>query len=97
MFRRQAPADGMLFVFPTASRGGFWMKNTLVPLRIVFFDSRGRAVRALRMTPCRDDPCAIYDPGKEYRFALELRARDPRSARTLGPPAALRRLVARAS
>ena len=43
MFRRRAPADGMLFVFPEPTSSGFWMKNTLVPLSIVFFDSRGHA------------------------------------------------------
>jgi uncharacterized protein len=97
MLRRKAPADGMLFVFPNATSGGFWMKNTRVPLRIVFFDTRGRAVRALTMTPCREDPCRIYDPGKQYRFALELRAGDRRPARRLGPPAALARLTQAAS
>jgi uncharacterized membrane protein (UPF0127 family) len=93
MFRRKVPADGMLFVFPTATSGGFWMKNTRVPLRIVFFDSRGRAVRTLLMTPCREDPCPIYDPDKQYRFALELRAKDPRAARRLGPLSELVRLT----
>lgn len=93
MLRRRAPADGMLFVFPQATSGGFWMKNTLVPLKIVFFDSRGRAVRTLAMKPCREDPCRIYDPGKQYRFALELRAKDPRDAKRLGPLAELRRLI----
>jgi uncharacterized membrane protein (UPF0127 family) len=96
MFRKQAPADGMLFVFPHAIAGGFWMKDTLVPLKIVFFDTRGRAVRRFQMTPCREDPCAIYEPHKQYRYALELPATDTRPARTLGPPAALRALVARA-
>ena len=95
MFRKQAPTDGMLFVFPRASFGGFWMKNTLVPLKIVFFDTRGRAVRRFLMTPCRQDPCHIYDPGKQYRYALELPTTDTRPARTLGPAAMLRALVAR--
>jgi uncharacterized membrane protein (UPF0127 family) len=95
MFRKRAPSDGMLFVFPRASFGGFWMKNTLVPLKIVFFDTRGRAVRRFLMTPCRKDPCHIYDPVKQYRYALELPATDARPARALGPPAALRALVAR--
>jgi uncharacterized membrane protein (UPF0127 family) len=97
MFRRRAPADGMLFVFPRASYGGFWMKNTLVPLTIVFFDSAGKRVRKLTMTPCTEDPCRIYNPGKQYRFALELSAGDSRAARRLGPRAALDRLVARSS
>ena len=96
MFRKRAPKDGMLFVFPLVTRGGFWMKNTLVPLKIVFFDTRGRAVRRFQMRPCGKDPCHIYDPGKPYRFALELPATDVRPARTLGRPAALRALVSRA-
>jgi len=95
MFRKRAPKDGMLFVFALPTMGGFWMKNTLVPLRIVFFDTRGRAVRSFVMTPCRKDPCHIYAPGKQYRYALELPATDTRPARTLGPPAALRALISR--
>jgi uncharacterized protein len=97
MRRQRAPRDGMLFVFPEPSSGGFWMKNTLVPLRIVFFDRHGRRVRALRMQPCRRDPCPIYDPGRSYRFALELGTSDRRPAKRLGPAADLRRLVSRAS
>ena len=97
MNRQRAPKDGMLFVFPESTRGGFWMKNTLVPLTIVFFDSAGKRVRKLSMTPCREDPCRIYDPGRWYRFALELGASDTRSALRLGPPAALARLTRNAS
>lgn len=93
MSRRRAPADGMLFVFPADTSGAFWMKNTLVPLRIVFFDARGRRVRELRMTPCREDACRLYEPGRPYRFALELPAADRRPATRLGPLRELRRLV----
>jgi uncharacterized membrane protein (UPF0127 family) len=64
-----------------------------VPLTIVFFDSAGKRVRKLSMTPCRKDPCPIYDPGRPYRFALELRATDSRPATRIGPLAELRRLV----
>jgi uncharacterized membrane protein (UPF0127 family) len=85
MNRRRAPADGMLFVFPSTTTGGFWMKNTLVPLTIVFFDAEGKRVRRLSMTPCRRDPCPIYEPRRRYRFALELPARDTRPALRLGP------------
>ena len=73
------------------------MKNTLVPLTIVFFDRAGKRVRKLSMTPCRKDPCAIYDPGRRYRFALELRASDTRRAAKLGPRSELDRLVSRAA
>ncbi len=93
MGRTRAPRDGMLFVFPESTSGGFWMKNTLVPLTIVFFDSAGKRVRKLSMVPCRKDPCAIYEPGRPYRFALELPATDTRRAATIGPRSALGRLA----
>ncbi len=92
MNRRRAPADGMLFVFRRDTTGGFWMKDTLVPLTIVFFDADGKRVRRLSMKPCRSDPCSIYSPRRRYRFALELRASDTRSAARLGPLGELRRL-----
>jgi uncharacterized protein len=97
MHRLKVPVDGMLFVFPEQTTGGFWMKNTLVPLSIAFFDSRGKRVRRLTMQPCRRDPCPLYSAGRSYRYALELRANDTRPARTLGPLKSLERLVASAS
>ena len=97
MHRKRAPEDGMLFVFPDDTTGGFWMKNTLVPLTIAFFDADGRRVRKLSMTPCRQASCPIYDPRRRYRFALELRASDTRPAAKLGPLTKLRRLGRRAS
>ncbi len=97
MHRQKAPGDGMLFVFTTDTTGGFWMKNTLVPLKIVFFNSKGKRVRTLRMTPCTDEPCKIYAPGRRYRFALELPATDTRPAKQLGPLVKLRRLARNAT
>ena len=63
---------GMIFLFPQPIRGGFWMKNTLIPLSIAFFDGRGRILRIMVMTPCRADPCPTYDPRVAYRGALEV-------------------------
>jgi uncharacterized protein len=80
-------------VFSSDTTGGFWMKNTLVPLTIVFFDAEGKRVRRLSMTPCRRDPCPIYEPRRRYRFALELPASDTRPALRLGPLAKLRQLT----
>jgi uncharacterized membrane protein (UPF0127 family) len=73
MYRRTLPArSGMVFEYAQATRGGFWMKNTLIPLDIAFYDARGRILKTLTMTPCRRDPCRIYDPGVAYRGALEV-------------------------
>ena len=73
MFRRRlAPNTGMAFVWRQNVQGAFWMKDTLIPLSIAFYDARGRIVRMFDMAPCRDDPCPIYDPKAAYRGALEV-------------------------
>ena len=63
--------DGMLFVFAEDVSGGFWMKDTLIPLDIAFFDADGVLVDLLTMVPCESDPCPIYTPTGAYRYAIE--------------------------
>jgi uncharacterized membrane protein (UPF0127 family) len=73
MGRKSLPADaGMVFVYDDDQRGPFWMKNTLIPLSIAFYDADGRILRILDMVPCTRDPCPLYDPGVTYRGALEV-------------------------
>jgi uncharacterized membrane protein (UPF0127 family) len=73
MNRESLPADaGMIFLFEEDSSGGFWMKNTLIPLSIAFADADGTIVSILDMEPCEADPCEIYEPGAAYRSALEV-------------------------
>ncbi len=64
---------GMLFRFDDDRDGGFWMKDTLVPLDIAFVDADGRIVAILAMDPCEADPCPVYAPAQHYRSALEVR------------------------
>lgn len=66
----------MIFLFPASQRGGFWMKDTLIPLSIAYMSRRepGRyvAVALLDMVPCRFEPCPVYDPMHAYDAALEV-------------------------
>ena len=65
--------DGMLFEFETETTGGFWMKDTPLPLSIAWFDSSGRFVSASDMQPCLNQPqCPTYPPTGPYRYALEV-------------------------
>ncbi len=63
--------DGMLFWWDADTSGGFWMKNTLVPLDIAFFDAEGALVTSFRMEPCVTDRCTVYRTGQTYRYAVE--------------------------
>jgi uncharacterized membrane protein (UPF0127 family) len=67
-----APDAGMVFLFPEDTRSAFWMKDTLIPLSIAFYDARGRILRIFDMEPCRRDPCVVYEPEVHYRGALEV-------------------------
>ncbi|MFN0062472.1 MAG: DUF192 domain-containing protein [Myxococcaceae bacterium] len=45
MWRRSlAEGKGMLFVFPAPAAQGFWMKNTFIPLDMIFIDATQRVV-----------------------------------------------------
>jgi uncharacterized membrane protein (UPF0127 family) len=73
MNRPSLPEDaGMVFLFEEPSDGGFWMKNTLIPLSIAFWSEEGRIVAILDMQPCESDSCPVYDPGVRFVGALEV-------------------------
>lgn len=73
MYRPRMRRDlGMAFIYASDTEGAFWMKNTLIPLSIAFFDSNGIILRIMDMEPCAEDPCPVYDPEVAYRGALEV-------------------------
>jgi len=75
MFREFMPSDhGMLFVFPVQRPYSFWMKNTLIPLDMIWLDNSRRIVHMEKAVPCTADPCRHYLPSEDALYVLELNA-----------------------
>ena len=76
MFRDAMPADrGMLFIFPDQRMRSFWMKNTRIPLDILYFDEQLRLVSVSENAkPCRTPRCTSYPSTGPARYVLELNA-----------------------
>jgi uncharacterized membrane protein (UPF0127 family) len=65
--------DGMLFVFDADVTGGFWMRDTVLPLSLAYLDDRGAVVSVVDMEPCPPGAsCPTYPPAGPYRRALEV-------------------------
>jgi len=67
-----ADGSGMVFLEPQPVQASFWMKDTLIPLSIAFWDQDGGILAILDMEPCREDPCEMYGPGVSWIGALEV-------------------------
>src|SRR5690606_9676069 len=77
MFRDAMPADhGMLFVHEREEPQAYWMKNTRIPLDILYFDNERRLVSQRRdVPPCTlGDRCPSYPSNAPARYVLELNA-----------------------
>lgn len=73
MFRKNLCEDcGMLFVFEEEDFHNFWMKNTLMPLDMIFIDSDLNIIDILRAEPCVEDSCELYIPKDKSLYVLEV-------------------------
>jgi len=71
MFRKSLDAGkGMIFIYESPKRLSFWMKNTLIPLDMIFFNEAGEVVFIERNAtpktldprgPTRADICAVLE------------------------------------
>ena len=64
---------GMLFIFDESSKYSFWMKNTLIPLDIIWINENLEIVWiAENVNPCEEDPCPSYIPQEKAKYVLEI-------------------------
>ncbi len=57
---------GMLFIFEDEQQRLFWMKDTLIPLDMIFINKDLEITKIHHAVPCIEDPCSIYPGNAEY-------------------------------
>ena len=76
MFRKQIPDNqAMLFVFWIPGYHSFWMKNTLVPLDMIWLDEDYRVISINQAEPCwENEDCPWYSPDSEIKISYVIEA-----------------------
>ena len=75
MFRENLSENkGMLFVFDNEETRTFWMKNTLIPLDMIFIGKNLEIVDIKYAVPCKEEPCTLYTSEKPAKYVLEVNA-----------------------
>lgn len=73
MFREKLPKNtGMFFIFGMEFKYTFWMKNTLIPLDIIWINGRMEVVDVLtNVPPCVTEECPTYSPEYPAKYVIE--------------------------
>ena len=76
MYREHLADDrGMLFTFAQAQAWVFWMKNTKIPLDLIWMNEKKQIIHIERNVPIctrTDDSCPQYRPNEAALYVLEL-------------------------
>jgi uncharacterized protein len=68
-----AESSGMLFVFDEEGIYSFWMKNTLIPLDIVWINKNKEIIYIEKNAqPCKTESCQNYGPAQRCKYVLEI-------------------------
>jgi uncharacterized membrane protein (UPF0127 family) len=75
MYRYSLSEDeGMLFIFETEEKHAFWMKNTFIPLDMIWIDKNKKIVDIKTTQPCQTNNCETFIPSGKAIYVFEANA-----------------------
>ncbi len=66
---------GMIFIYNKEKKHPFWMKNTMIPLDIIWLNKSKQVVYISKNTqPCKQNDCLGIKPNRRAIYVLEINA-----------------------
>lgn len=74
LMNREVLEGGMIFVFENEGLYSFWMKNTLIPLDMIWLNEEYEVLEIVSAEPCEVEKCPTFGGNEISRYVIELNA-----------------------
>ena len=71
-----APGTGMLFFYPRSAQHRIWMKNTLIPLQVIWIDANFEVIDSKILKPCETIYCPSFGVDRPSKYILEINSNE---------------------
>ncbi len=72
MFRSELSIyTGMIFIYPQSGNHRIWMKNTRMPLAVVWIDDKATVIAIKKLRPCKQENCPSYGVRSASKYIIE--------------------------
>ncbi len=76
MYRQElTDRSGMIFIYAVPGDNRIWMKNTLIPLTVVWLDDKAQVIDIKKLEPCHQLNCPVYSVATPSKYIIEFNTR----------------------
>ena len=66
----------MLFFYPRSAQHRIWMKNTLIPLQVIWIDANFEVIDSKILKPCESIYCPSFGVDRPSKYILEINSNE---------------------